>query len=121
MSVAWIDGTTGSSEPSAKGTSDGPAPAYPLARPPGRGSDYALLPHRRRLHAAQPSWRSTLQVHKAPLGGHRPRPLPAVEGRRERTLFLAGCPAVLLASLSSDSGAALFLETLRWEILPELI
>ena len=36
----------GPSEPSAKGISDGPAPAYPLARPPGRGSDRALLSHR---------------------------------------------------------------------------
>ncbi len=33
----------GPSEPSTKGTSDGPHPAYPLARPPGRGSDCALI------------------------------------------------------------------------------
>src|SRR3712207_134392 len=34
------------SEPSTKGTSDGPHPAYSLAGPPGRGSDRAFLPHR---------------------------------------------------------------------------
>src|SRR5918994_3696915 len=33
MRVAWIDGTPGPSEPPAKETSDGPTPAYPLARP----------------------------------------------------------------------------------------
>jgi hypothetical protein len=43
MSVAWIDGTTGPSESPAKGTSDGPIPAYPVARLPGRSSDRALL------------------------------------------------------------------------------
>ena len=33
MCGVWIGGITGPSEPSAKGTSDGPTEAYPLARP----------------------------------------------------------------------------------------
>src|SRR5215203_1186876 len=72
----------GPSEPSAKGTSDGPAPAYPHACPPGRGSDRAVLPHRRRLYTAQLSWRSTLRIPQTPLGfgGHRSRPFPAASG-----------------------------------------
>src|ERR687894_1326384 len=101
----------GPSEPPAKGTSDGPTAAYPLAPPPGRGSERALLPHRRRLRPAQSSRRSTLRIHKAPLGlgGRHPRHVPAAEGRGERTLFLAGCPAVLLASVPGRGGTAPFL------------
>src|SRR5215204_3912400 len=53
------------SDPSTKGTSDGPPPAYPLARPPGRGSERALLPYRRRLCPAQSPRRSTLRGNKA--------------------------------------------------------
>src|SRR5215213_6806299 len=88
----------GPSEPSTKGTSDGPTPAYPLAPPPRRGSDSAFLPHRRRLPPPQPPRRSTLRVHKAAFGlrDHHPRPLAAASGCGERTLVLAGCSAVLL-------------------------
>src|SRR5918999_2077991 len=105
MCVAWIDGTTGPSEPSAKGTSDGPAPAYPLAPPPRRSSERALLPHRRRLRAAQPPRRSTLRVHKAAfgLGSYRPRPFPATPRGGERALLLARRRKVLLVLLSPVS------------------
>src|SRR3712207_6339231 len=101
----------GPSEPSAKGTSDGPTPPYPLAGPPGRGSERALLPHRRCLRHSESPRRSTLRVHKAPLGlgSDRPRSLPAASGRGERTLVLAGCRAVLLSPLSGGSKTPPFL------------
>src|SRR5215203_573943 len=44
----------GPSEPSTKGTSDGPIPAYPLTPRPGRAYDRAFLSHRRRLPPPQP-------------------------------------------------------------------
>src|SRR5215208_1106095 len=101
----------GPSEPSTKGTSDGPHPAYPLARPPGRGSDHALLPHRRRLCPAQSPRRSTLRVHKATLGfgSHRAYPLPAAAGCGKRTLFLARRPAVLRSLVPGGGGSPSFL------------
>src|SRR5215217_3261939 len=101
----------GPSEPSAKGTSDGPSTAYPLARPPGRGSERALLPNRRRLRPPQPPRRSQLRVHKAAfgLGSDRPRSLPAAARRAQRTFFLAGCPAVLLTPVSGGGKAPPFL------------
>src|SRR5215203_2589342 len=101
----------GPSEPSPKGTSDGPHPAYPLAPPPGRGYDGAFLPHRRALPSPQPPWRSTLRVHKTAFGlrDHHPHPLAAAAGRGERTLVLAGCPAVLLPPVPGGSGVAPFL------------
>jgi len=57
----------GPSEPSAKGTPDGPTPAYPVVRPPGRSRDRPLLPCGRRLCLAQPACEE-LRVHKAALG-----------------------------------------------------
>jgi hypothetical protein len=51
-----------------QGATDGPTQPYPTPPRDGRGSHGALLPHRRRLRPAQPPRRSTLRVHKAPLG-----------------------------------------------------
>src|SRR5215208_8455314 len=98
MCVAWIDGTTRAIRTLDERNLGWPNTSIPTRSPPGRGCDSAFLPHRRRLPPPQPPRRSTLRVHKAPLGlrDHHPRPLAAASGRGERTLVLAGCSAVLL-------------------------
>src|SRR3954468_18180620 len=107
MSVAWIDGTTGPSESPAKGTSDGPIPAYPVARLPGRSSDRALLFRGRcLLRPAQPA-RHKLGVPQTAfgLGGLDPLPAPAASGDGERALLFARRPEeVLLAPVPGGSG-----------------
>src|SRR5215216_6063859 len=93
-----------------QGAKDGPAQPYSTPRPHGRGSDCPLLSRGRGLRPSQPSC-SQLRVHKAPCGlrSHRPRSLPAASGRGERTLFLAGCPAVLLSPVSGGGWTLPFL------------
>src|SRR5687767_766998 len=93
-----------------QGAKDGPVQPYPTPRWDGRGSDCSLLSRGRRLRPSQPPC-SQLRVHKAPFGlrSHRPRFVPAAEGRGERTLFLAGCRAVLLSPVSGGGGALPFL------------
>jgi hypothetical protein len=124
------------SEPSAKGTSDGPSPAYPLAPPPGRGSDRALLPHRRCLRPSQPSRRSTLRIHKARLSDSEIvtlalfQQLRGVESERSflrdaQRFFSHLFPGVAGLHPSSFNRRVKklrgFLEPLRREILPELV
>src|SRR3712207_786285 len=70
MRVAWIEHEVERGpliDSPHQGAIDGPPQPYPTPRPHGRGSHGALLPHRRRLPPPQPSWRSTLRIHKAPL------------------------------------------------------
>ncbi len=73
------------------------------ARPPERGSERALLPHRRRLRPAQPPRCSTLRVHKAAsgLGSDRPRLVSAASGRGERTLVFAASGRILCLPFST--------------------
>src|SRR3712207_2093317 len=116
MRVAWIEHEVERGpliDSPHQGAIDGPPQPYPTPRPHGRGSHGALLPHRRRLPPPQPSWRSTLRIHKAPCGlrGHDPRTLPTAARRGERTLFLARCREVFLAPVPRSRGAAPFLVT----------
>jgi hypothetical protein len=128
----------GPSEPSAKGTSDGPTPAYPLAGPPGRGTDRALFcliddayatlnPHGARRYESIKRLSDSEVIALALF-----QQLRGVE--RGRTFVLAGCRAVLLSPLSGGSkttppfllqpaaeeAQALRMEPLRRGILPEL-
>src|SRR5829696_3635134 len=110
MSVAWFRSRKGPSDSPTKGTSDGPSAAYSHPRVPGRGDHRTVLPHRRHLCPPQPK-RASLRVHKEALRlrGAHPGALAAASGRGERTLVLAGCPAVLLPPVPGGSGAAPFL------------
>src|SRR3712207_4312142 len=139
MRVAWIEHEVERGpliDSPHQGAIDGPPQPYPTPRPHGRGSHGALLPHRRRLPPPQPSWRSTLRIHKAPCGlrGHDPRTLPTAARRGERTLFLARCREVFLAPVPRSRGAApfpslhrrvrklrRFLEPLRRNVLSEMV
>src|SRR5215210_1434834 len=112
MCVAWIRDRKGAIIVSPhQGATDGPAQPYPTPPRDGRGPHRPLLPHRRRLRPSQSPRRSTLRIHKAPLGlgSHRTHPLPAAAGRGKRTLFLARGPEVLLPLVPRGGGAAPFL------------
>src|SRR3712207_1932989 len=93
-----------------QGAKDGPRQPCFTALPHGRRPERPLLPHRRRLRAAQ-SPRSTLPVAQETLGlgGHRARALPAAWGRGERALVLARRTEVLLAPVPRCGGAPSFL------------
>src|SRR3712207_452137 len=102
MCVAWIEHEIerGPSIVSPrKGATDGPTQPYPTPRPHGRGPHRPLLPHRRRLPPPQPLWRSTLRIHKAPLGlrSHYACALPAAERRGVGALVLARRREILLS------------------------
>src|SRR5829696_7178760 len=110
MSVAWFRSRKGPSDSPTKGTSDGPSAAYSHPRVPGRGDHRTVLPHRRHLCPPQPK-RASLRVHKEALRlrGAHPGALAAASGRGERTLVLAGCPAVVLPPVPGGIGAVPFL------------
>ena len=55
------------SRTASDGVRDGPAPAYPLARPSGRTSERVLLFHRRRLRPAQPMLQALRGVERLKL------------------------------------------------------
>src|ERR671912_738271 len=86
-----------------KGSPDGPSPPHPVVGPPGRGTHRLVLPNRRRLLPDQPAW-SPLRLPQGALrlGDPHPRPLPAAQRHRVRTLFPARGLPLLLPPVPGD-------------------
>ncbi len=126
----------GPSDSPPQGATHGPTPAYSVAHLPGRGSDHALLPHRRCLRSAQPT-RQTLRISLKQLSDPEVialallQQLRGVESERSflreaQRLFSHLFPGVVGLLHPSSFNRRVrklrrFLEPLRREILPELV